>query len=140
MLKRYGILFYMLDIQFIRENAKLVEEKSKQKGYEVNIKKLLDLDEKRRNLLSELENLRQKRNEHAASLNAGKPTDAQLSEGKELKSKIVGLEKQLEPIDQQQLAELKRVPNMPLESVPVGASEDENVIAKKVGDNPKFYF
>jgi seryl-tRNA synthetase len=130
----------MLDIQFIRENPKLVEEKAKQKGYTVDTKSLLELDEKRRSTLSELETLRQKRNEHAASLRGGKPTDAQLNEGKELKTKIAELEKQLEPIDQSLYTQLKQVPNMPLKSVPVGASEDENVVAKTVGEKPSFDF
>lgn len=130
----------MLDIQFIRENPELVEEKAKQKGYKVEVKKLLELDEKRRNLLGELEGLRQKRNENATQLKAGKPTEAQLHEGKELKVKITELEKELEPIETEFHDKLKTVPNMPLESVPVGATEEENVVAKTVGNKPKFDF
>ncbi|MGZ6005353.1 MAG: serine--tRNA ligase, partial [Candidatus Saccharimonadales bacterium] len=48
----------MLDIQFIRDNADLVRQKSKQKGYEVDIDKLLALDSRRRELISQAEELR----------------------------------------------------------------------------------
>ena len=57
----------MLNIKFIRENAQLVQEKSQQKGYDVDIAKLLELDDKRRYLLKTAEELRAKRNELADS-------------------------------------------------------------------------
>ncbi len=130
----------MLDIQFIRDNAELVEKKSKQKGYTVDTKGLLEVDEQRRDVLAKLENLRQKRNEHAAGLKQGKPSEAQLAEGKKLKTDIAELEKKLEPLEEKFHTELKQVPNMPLETVPVGKSEDENVVAKTVGEKTKFDF
>ena len=58
----------MLDIQFIRDNSELVAEKAKQKGYPVDIAKLLQLDAERRELLATVESLRQKRNETAAKI------------------------------------------------------------------------
>lgn len=130
----------MLDIQFIRENPKLVEQKAKQKGYDIDTARLLKLDEQRRAMLAELEVLRQRRNEHAAGLKAGKPSEAQLAEGKQLKEKIGGLEQKLKPLEQQYVELHKLVPNMPLDSVPVGKSEDENVVAKTVGNKTKFDF
>lgn len=130
----------MLDIQFIRDNPKLVEEKAKQKGYQVNVAELLKVDEGRRNLLVEIESLRAKRNEHAASLKQGKPTPEQIEQGKKIKDELTVLEQRLQPleVDLEQL--LKQVPNMPLDYVPVGATEEENQVVKTVGEPAKLDF
>ena len=60
----------MLDIQFIRDNPDLVAEKSKQKGYQVDIQQLLGFDGKRRQLLQQVEDLRRQRNDIGALLKA----------------------------------------------------------------------
>lgn len=130
----------MLDIRYIREHADEVQIKSDQKGYKVNIKDLLSLDSSRRELSTKIDALRQKRNEHAAGLKKGKPTEEQLNEGRELKTDLAKLEEEFNVVDKDFLTALKKVPNMPLADVPVGASEDENVETKKVGDIPKFDF
>lgn len=130
----------MLDIQFIRENPKVVEEKAKQKRYKVDVTKLLELDEQRRKLQQETDELRADRNRHAESLKQGKPTEEQIAQGKEIKEKLAGLEAKLENIDKDFWPLLKAVPNMPLADVPVGASEDENVVSKTVGQKTKFDF
>lgn len=130
----------MLDIQYIRDNPDLVEEKSKQKGYKIDVKKLLELDTKRRALLTDVEELRQQRNAQADSFKKGKPSEADLKHGRDLKERVAKLEAELEDVDAQYWPRLKEVPNMPLDSVPVGATEDENVVVKTVGDQPKFDF
>ena len=130
----------MLDIQYIRDNPELVTEKSKQKGYKVDVGQLLKVDEERRNALAELESVRAERNEHSSSLSAGKPTVLQIEKGKELKDKVAVLEQKLAPLEQDFLLLIKAIPNMPLEDVPVGASEDENVVTKTIGEPTKFDF
>jgi seryl-tRNA synthetase len=130
----------MLDIQFIRENADFVAEKSQQKGYDVDIQQLLGFDAERRELLQQVEDLRRQRNETAGQSKGGKPTDAQVEQGKQLKEKTTDLEHKLASIDAEFNELLKKVPNMPTDDVPVGASEEENVVAKEVGDKPKFDF
>ncbi|HMS50113.1 MAG TPA: serine--tRNA ligase [Candidatus Saccharibacteria bacterium] len=130
----------MLDIQYIRDNPDVVKQKSQQKGYKVDIAKLLKLDEERRNLLVDIEALRAARNEHAAALKAGKPTEAQIEHGKELKERLLVLEQKLDPIEHDFLQLLKAVPNMPTDDVPVGASEDDNKIVKTVGKLPQTDF
>src|SRR5437588_11180956 len=102
----------MLDIRFIRENAELVAEKSKQKGYEIDIKHLLELDEKRRNLLSQIEQLRAQRNELAEKLKSGQPTEEQKTQGRALKEKLDELEKQLDPLEVDYQKHLSAVPNV----------------------------
>lgn len=131
----------MLDIQFVRENPELVQEKSKQKGYDVDIKRILELDVERRTRLTQIEELRRRRNDQAAELKSGgKPTEEQIAAGKQLKEEIANLETDLRTIEEQFDTELKKVPNMPLEDVPVGASEDENIVARQVGDKTEFDF
>lgn len=130
----------MLDIRFIRENPELVAEKSKQKGYDVDVRKLLSVDESRRKLTSEVEAVRAERNDLAGKLKSGKPSDEDIKRGKELKEKLAQLEDQLGPVNEEFLKLLKMVPNMPADDVPVGASEDENLEVKVWGKKPEFDF
>ncbi len=130
----------MLDIQFIRDNPEVVAEKSKQKGYDVDVAKLLELDEQRRTRLTAVEELRARRNVLSDSLKAGKPSPEQIAEGKQLKDEIAAIEQELGPLEEQYLTLLKSIPNMPLDMVPVGSTEDENVVIRQVGKRPEFDF
>jgi len=130
----------MLDIQFIRENADLVQEKSAQKGYKVTIGELLELDTERRSKLTQIEELRARRNALTAEMKGQKPSDDQLVAGKQLKEEIAERESELKVIDDKYDEQLRAVPNMPADDVPLGASEDDNVIAKTVGELAQFDF
>ncbi|MCA9332495.1 serine--tRNA ligase [Candidatus Saccharibacteria bacterium] len=131
----------MLDIQYIRDNPDLVKQKSEQKGYSVDIDNLLYLDKQHRQLQSEIDTIRARRNEHAETIKRqGKPTPEQIEIGSQIKSELSDLESKFDEIDKKRLQILKSIPNMPLDDVPVGASEDENVITKTVGDKPDFEF
>lgn len=130
----------MLDIRFIRENADVVEQKAKQKGYSVDVKVLLGLDEKRRKLLSEIEAVRSERNKVSTFTAGEQPSPAKIEEGKRLKQKIEELEKQFSPTEEEFIQLLKSVPNMPADDVPVGTSEAENVVAREWGEKPHFDF
>lgn len=130
----------MLDIQFIRDNPDLVAEKSAQKGYPVDVRQLLELDTERRTRLTQVEELRARRNALSAEMKGQKPSDEQLQQGKQLKEEIAGIEAQLGPLEEDFEKLLKQVPNIPLDGVPVGASEDENVVARTVGEPIGFDF
>jgi seryl-tRNA synthetase len=130
----------MLDIQYIRDNAELVAQKSKEKGYDVDIKQLLGFDEERRKLQTEVDELRRQRNELAEQAKGQKPSDEQIEKGRMLKDATADLEHQLTAVDEQLTDLLKAVPNMPAADVPVGVSEDENKVAKTVGEPTKFDF
>ncbi len=130
----------MLDIQFIRDNPKLVEEKSLQKGYKIDVQQLITLDTDRRTRLTQIEELRRRRNELADSLKNQRPSAEQIAAGKLLKEELAQHEADLKIIDETYWPLLKSVPNMPLDSVPIGKTEDENVIAKTVGEPTKFDF
>lgn len=130
----------MLDIQYIRDNREQVATKSKQKGYDVNVHELLELDERRRNLTREIDEIRAQRNELAAATKGQKPNAEQIAQGKNLKEKVAELEDELKPIEADFDKLLRSVPNMPLENVPVGATEDENKVSKMVGEPKDFGF
>lgn len=130
----------MLDIRYIRENAQTVEEKARQKGYSVDVSSLLKLDDTRRELLAKAEEVRAQRNALAEAGKKGKPTEEHIAQGKALKTRLAEVEDHLRIAEDEFVLALKKVPNMPLDYVPVGASEDENVVAKTVGQPPQFDF
>lgn len=130
----------MLDIQYIRDNPETVTTKAKQKGYTVNVKKLLETDTQRRDMLTEIERIRAKRNELSSANKGGKPTDEQLEQGKHLKLQLAELEGDLAPIEAEYEKLLKAVPNMPLDDVPVGEKEEDNQVAKRVGEIKDYDF
>jgi len=126
----------MLDIQFIRDNPDLVKEKSKQKGYNVDsdVEQLLKDDQEYRKLLQKIEDIRRQRNELAKQGGANKQDF--IEKGKTLKEEERSLASRLPDVE----SILKKIPNMPADDVPVGASEAENKVAKEWGDKPKFDF
>jgi seryl-tRNA synthetase len=130
----------MLDIRFIRENPQLVAEKAKQKGYLVDVDQLLGFDKKRQEQLQRVEELRRARNELAERGKKDRPSEEDIQKGREIKGQLADLEHQLTSIEEELSVLLRKVPNMPHEDVPVGASEEENVIAREWGDKPKFDF
>lgn len=130
----------MLDIQFIRDNPELVEKKSKQKGYDVDVQQLLGFDTKRRELKQIVDDLRRERNEIAESMKGKKPTEEIITKGKKVKQKLADLEPKYEAIELEFIELLKTIPNMPLDLVPVGYSEADNKIIKVMGVKPNFDF
>ncbi len=129
----------MLDIRFIRENSRRVQEASEQKGFKVDIDHLLRLDSKRRDLLGKVEALRKERNDLSSNMKQ-QPSDKVIALGRELKQNLATEEGLLQSAEESYLAELKKVPNMPLDHVPVGATEDDNVVVRTVGEPTKFNF
>src|SRR5579863_7884856 len=113
----------MLDIQFIRDNPEAVKTKSKQKGYQVDIDKLLETDSLRREKLAEIETLRAQRNQQSDLTKNQRPDENQIEKGRQLKEKLSKLESDQKELDEKYFELLKQVPNMPLDDVPVGSSE-----------------
>ncbi len=130
----------MLDIRYIRENADLVQENARRKKYDVDIAELLKLDTERRELSQKVDELRERRNANAAKMKGGRPEQSLIDEGKQIKVELAEQEGYLMNLEAEVLALQKKVPNMALADVPVGASEDENVVSKKVGEPTTFSF
>ena len=123
----------MLDIRFIRDNADAVQNNAKNKGYDVDISKLLDLDAKRRKLLTEADGLRTKRNDNVSKSKGSRPTDDLIAEGKAIKEQLATIEPQLKGIDNDYFGLLNSIPNISLPDVPMGGEKD-SVEIKKSGE------
>jgi len=130
----------MLDIQLIRENPKLVQEKSKQKGYDIDIEQLLGFDTKRRDLQNQVEDLRRERNSIASKMKDGQPSDELIVKGRDIKNRLDDLEHQYSAIEKEYFELLKTVPNMPLDDVPIGTSEKDNAVIRTIGEKRQFDF
>lgn len=130
----------MLDIRFIRENPEAVQKNAANKKYKVDIDKLLGLDSERRKLLVQIDELRAKRNEIVGNSKGERPSQELIEEGKLVKQQLADVELNYKKIDTDYMSLLKQVPNMSLSDVPIGKSEDDNVIAKTVGEIPTFDF
>jgi seryl-tRNA synthetase len=130
----------MLDIKFIRDNPDAVQQAARNKGYDVSIAELLEVDEERRELQQQVDSLRERRNANANGMKGGRPDQATIDEGKQIKIELAEREGYLGNADAAYFKLLKQVPNMPHDDVPVGSSEDENVEIRVVGDKPVFDF
>ena len=85
----------MLDIRFIRENADAVQQNARHKNYSVDIAQLLKLDDERRELSQNADELRERRNTNAASMKGGKPSKRLLMKVRLLKLSLPTLKKSL---------------------------------------------
>ena len=123
----------MLDIRFIRENAEQVGKKAEEKGYKVDVSKLLAVDDSRRKLLAEIERVRAERNQLADKTKGGQPSPEDVEKGKQLKDTLGQLEAQLGPVNDEYDKLLREIPNVTPDDTPLGGEED-NVEVKKWGD------
>ena len=126
----------MLDINFIRTNLDLVGKSSQEKGYKIDFKNLISLDDSRKETLQQVENLRQQKNTNAARLKGikGKPDQNLIAAGKQIKEQLSSLEKSLSEKDTELKTELNKVPNIIFDDVPLGG-EECSVEVKKWGKN-----
>lgn len=130
----------MLDINYIRANRQKVEDAIKNKGYEIDLAEILDLDDERKSLSQKIDNLRQERNQVSAKMKNGKPDKTLIEQGKKLKKELSELEPKLSEVEKEYVSKLKTVPNVPEDDVPIGLSEDENQVAEVVGKPRDFNF
>ncbi len=130
----------MLDIKFIRENPEKIAEAAKNKNIEINIDKLLQIDEKRRGLISKIDELQAKRNKLAKNAKGQKPTAEQIEEGKKLKETSLQADTEFKEIDKEYFSLMVKVPTIPSPDTPIGKDENENVEVYKWGEPIKFDF
>jgi seryl-tRNA synthetase len=126
----------MLDIKYIRDNLEICKEAAKNKNRVVEWKKLLSLDDKRRKLIGDSDELRGERNKIG---DVSKDEKAR-EKGKLLKEKLKKIEDELRGIEEEFNLLMLTVPNVPDKSVPVGTDSSENVEVKKWGKLPEFDF
>ena len=134
----------MLDLKFIRENLELVKNKLSQRNSDIDLDRLVKIDQKRREIIQEVETLRNERNTVseiiAAAKKEKKDASADISRMKEVSQKIKELDPTLEDCEATLRDFLLRIPNIPDESVNEGKESSDNLEVKRWGEPPQFDF
>jgi seryl-tRNA synthetase len=134
----------MLDIRFVRENVVAVEEALRKRNYQLSLTEFLSLEEERRTLLKEVEELRGKRNTVSEEIGRMKrekqDAGSLLAEMKSVSEKIKKLDETLGALDEKMGLFILNIPNIPEASVPVGKDETENVVIRTWGTPREFDF
>src|SRR5689334_16302019 len=136
----------MLDLNFVRDNLPLVEEKLRQRGMDpaAVLKDFCEVDTQRRHAITEAETSKARRNKAAEEIaklkKAGQDAGVAMAETKELREQIQALEKTAGDLDARLRDILAGIPNIPHASVPDGHSAEENVEVRRWGKAPQFAF
>ena len=135
----------MLDLAFVRANLALVEEKLRQRGADTSLlANFVEIDSARRSAITEVENLKQQRNALSQEIGRlkreGKDAAAVSLETTSLKDRIAALETRANEADLEMRTLLEQIPNLPNDSVPIGADEHSNKIEKTWGEPTQFDF
>jgi len=120
----------MLDIKLIREKTDYVKKGLKKKGFDSSIlDKILEMDERWRNVLREIEELRHRQKSFGKD---------DVEKSKDLKNKIKEKEKILADLEPQINNLISELPNLPFDDVPLGKDERDNKVIREWGEKPKF--
>ena len=134
----------MLDLKFMRENKEQVEKWLKQRGSDLTLDEFAKLDEERREILGEVEALKNKRNNESAEIARLKKAKEDASElikaMGEVSAKIKELDEKLAEVDEKIKYIQMTIPNKLSETTPIGKDEDENVEIRRWGEPRKFDF
>jgi seryl-tRNA synthetase len=134
----------MLDINYIRQNRKKVEEGIRAKEGEVDLTELLRLDEELRTAITKGDQLKAARNDYSKKIGelkraGGDATDA-MEKVEAISYESHELDKRITELEQQFTRALSYLPNLPMEDVPVDLDKANNVCIKAVGSRPQFDF
>lgn len=134
----------MLDVKFVRANVDLVKAGIESKGEKASLNRFLELETRRRDILVDVEQLKNRRNvasQEVARLKKTKQDASSLiEETRQVGARIKELDSELKQVEEELQAELLQLPNLPHPSVPVGADESENVFVRDWGQPTRFDF
>jgi seryl-tRNA synthetase len=135
----------MLDVRLLRNDLGKVEQALRNRNASLElIEEFPKLDSARRERLVESDTLKNRRNvvsqEVAKLKKSGGNADELIAEMRSVNDRIKELDEEIRALDEKLDAILLSIPNVPHESVPVGASEDDNVELRRVGEQPSFDF
>lgn len=135
----------MLDVKRIRKNYEEVKERVEFRGKgDFGLSELKNLDEKRREVLADVEKMKNRQNTVSRQIptlkKEGKDTSVIMDEMKKLSSEIKSLDSKLDEIDDKYRLMLLSVPNTPNEKVPYGVDDSDNEVMRVVGEPTKFDF
>jgi seryl-tRNA synthetase len=132
----------MIDIQYLRTSLDEVRENLLRRHVQVDLDRLLVLDESRSRLIQELDAIRQERNQIADQVSKATPADrpAFIARGKELKDALAAREPELTAVEAEWKELLSLIPNRTHPATPTGASDEDNVEIKVCGEEQSFAF
>ena len=133
----------MLDIKFIRQNQEKVKEGVAKKQAKVDIDRLLEVDQKRREALQALEQMLAQKNRANKEIQEAKDEKEKniiILKMRELDDNSDRLNKDLKELDEEFNNLMLKVPNLPLEDVPAGKNDTENIVLREEGEKTKFSF
>lgn len=134
----------MLDLKLMQGTPEIVRESLKKRGSKLDVQEFLTLDEKRKALIGEAEELKAQRNKAGEEISRRKRAKEDASEMIKAMGEVSGRIKELDAeLSEVQAAEkewLMAVPNIPHESVPEGESEDDNPVVRYWGEKPELAF
>lgn len=134
----------MLDLKLMQKNPDVVRESLTKRGSKIDVQEFSDLDEKRKSLIAEVEALKAEKNkvgpEIAKRKKAGEDASDLLKKMGEVASRTKELDKELTEVEAAEKEWMMAVPNIPHESVPVGASEEDNPVLRYWGEKPELDF
>ncbi|HIU49168.1 MAG TPA: serine--tRNA ligase [Candidatus Avimonoglobus intestinipullorum] len=134
----------MLDIKLLRTNPERIQDALKKRNNDLDIAPAIELDKQRRALLADVEQRKAEQNEITKKIpamkKAGEDTDAIFAEMRALSDTIKEDDAKIAQIDSDLRNFMLRIPNIPHESVPVGADDSENVEIRRYGEPTAFSF
>jgi seryl-tRNA synthetase len=133
----------MLDLKFIRENARAVEENCKNRGVDADVDLVVELVDRRSELIQELNELKQRQNQLAKSIGRESDEGARgrlIEESRTIKEQIPAKETELHVVEERLRDEQLKIPNMTHPDSPIGKDDTENVEIRRSGEIPEFGF
>jgi len=134
----------LLDVKFIRDNPDVVRRAMQLKGDEANLDRLLELDNNRRVMLKDVEELKHRRNVVSKEIGnrkaKGGEAGEKVAEMRQVADRIREMDDKLRLLNEEMEQILLHIPNIPDEEVPPGATEEDNVETRRWGEQPRFDF
>jgi seryl-tRNA synthetase len=134
----------VLDAKFVRANPEVVREALRKRHVSADLDDFLRLDEERRRLLGEVEQLKARRNSESEEIarrkKAGEPAEELIAEMRAVSEKIKELDDRVKAVEEELNRTLLYIPNIPDESVPEGESDADNPVVRTWGEPRKFTF
>jgi seryl-tRNA synthetase len=133
----------VLDLRYIRENAAVVQENSRNRGVETDVGLVVELADRRSALIGELNELRQQQNQMAKSIGREQDPEVRerlITESRSMKDRIPEREAELAEVEGRLREELLKIPNITHPDAPIGKDDSENVEIRRWGEIPSFGF
>jgi seryl-tRNA synthetase len=134
----------MLDINLIRQTPEIVREALEKRQMDPSpVDQVLSLDEKRRELIQSVEEMRSERNAVSKEISKMKDKDerqAKIDAMRELGDKIDSVDAELSQVEADLQSLVSEMPNIPDPDVPIGVDDSDNIVLRTVGEKPEYDF